>query len=730
MRAVLTVVFAALSVLLAADVRYGGASLPAEGPRRTLARVLGDGAPHPTGTVALAAVRARIAAAFQELGAPVEERVLTACGRYGACARVHQLVARVAGRDSTGVVAWVAHADAVGASGGASDDGAGVAALIEVAKSAVKTGARNDLLFVVLEGEELGLIGAEAFLAGDPRAAEVRVVVNLEARGVRGPALLFQTSRAGGTLVGWATRAMRRPVGSSLFAAVYERMPNDTDLTVFLDHGKAGLNLAFSDGVEAYHTSRDDFAHQEPQSLAHLTESALGAAEALGAADLRTLGPRESVWFDVLGLFVIAWPAPWSLPLATLALLSISLSTLRALRARAVRGSALATSLAAWAGCVAIAALFGGFAKLCLEPPTPWIAHPGGLLYALFALPVFASLGVACALGSRVTVESTALATAIAHGLLGLLLSRLLPAASYLLVVPALVSAASIPLLARRPTVGVALPALAGLLAAALVLRTLYPGLGAVVAPVIPLVSSLFVLPFAPLWALPSRRAVGAATAAVGVSIVAAVALHLARDPFSPDAPRRVNVVHAEEEGAPRAFTAVDPTWGGTPWGEAPREMIAALGPEARERYPFPWMLHKMWLAEAPTLGLPGPEAEVLERTATRARVRLRSRRGAATIIVLAPPESGLASLDLEGSLTPARTSAWGLSPGWRALRLEGFDAAVLSVELRAGTGELIVLDATDGVPPMLAGVVAARPADAVPAQDGDRTVVYRRFKP
>ena len=51
------------------------------------------------------------------------------------------------------------------------------------------------------EGEEDDLLGAEAFVAGDPAAKEVGAVVNLEARGTTGASLMFETSDRSGWIV-------------------------------------------------------------------------------------------------------------------------------------------------------------------------------------------------------------------------------------------------------------------------------------------------------------------------------------------------------------------------------------------------------------------------------------------------------------------------------------------------------------------------------------------------
>src|SRR5437016_3359884 len=88
----------------------------------------------------------------------------------------------------------------------------------------------NEAVRVLLvdDGEEAGLWGADGFVRHDPLAPRVAAVVNLEARGSSGPSLMFETKHVRWPLVA-ALRALPRPVTSSLFAAVYERMPNDTD---------------------------------------------------------------------------------------------------------------------------------------------------------------------------------------------------------------------------------------------------------------------------------------------------------------------------------------------------------------------------------------------------------------------------------------------------------------------------------------------------------------------
>ena len=69
---------------------------------------------------------------------------------------------------------------------------------------------KRPLILLFNEGEEFGLVGARAFLA-DPLSRNVDSLINLEARGVRGPANMFETSRPNAAPVALFARPRRIP---------------------------------------------------------------------------------------------------------------------------------------------------------------------------------------------------------------------------------------------------------------------------------------------------------------------------------------------------------------------------------------------------------------------------------------------------------------------------------------------------------------------------------------
>src|SRR5690606_29869352 len=149
---------------------------------------------------------------------------------------------------------------------------------------------------------------------------------NFEARGTSGPAIMFETAGAPRGMFRDAYARTLQPVTSSLAAAVYERMPNGTDFTVFRRAGMSGLNFAFIGGVENYHTPNDDPAHLSGASLLHQAQQMHAIASYFATAsdaqwsENRPGTAMELVYFDVLALVVVAYPQWLAWPLASLAI--------------------------------------------------------------------------------------------------------------------------------------------------------------------------------------------------------------------------------------------------------------------------------------------------------------------------------------------------------------------------------------------------------------------------
>ncbi|MBL9140235.1 MAG: M28 family peptidase, partial [Phycisphaerae bacterium] len=132
---------------------------------RSIERVVGDRQPRLVNTPAAAAGRERIAALFAEAGVVLEPQSIHLERSRSGAINLTNLVGRIAGTDpSAGAIAVVSHSDSVRVSPGAGDAAAGVVAVAEVAHALKDRPARHDVVVLITDGEEAGLLGAEVFM--------------------------------------------------------------------------------------------------------------------------------------------------------------------------------------------------------------------------------------------------------------------------------------------------------------------------------------------------------------------------------------------------------------------------------------------------------------------------------------------------------------------------------------------------------------------------------------
>ena len=274
--------------------------------------------PHITGSPENARVRDFLVARLTAMGLRVEIQRGTAVRQsprgqnFLAVAQVENIIAILPGRDrSQPAVAAMAHYDSVPFSYGAADDGSGTVAVLETAR-ALASGRRpmRDVIFLITDGEELGLTGAQLFFDDHPLARRIGMVVNAEARGSKGRATMFQTSPGNAALVDlWADHAIS-PSGNSMSDAIYRLLPNDTDLSVSLGKQVAGINAAFVGGHFDYHSTTDSFVTINRGSLQQLGDFVLTTVRALAMAPTLPATDRDATYFDLFGHAVVAYP-PW-----------------------------------------------------------------------------------------------------------------------------------------------------------------------------------------------------------------------------------------------------------------------------------------------------------------------------------------------------------------------------------------------------------------------------------
>ena len=299
--------------------------------------------PHPTGSVANDAVRAHLTGRLRALGFTVRQTAVALpaqarahVAKRGAPAEVAvNIVGLRPGRDPAApAVLLMAHYDSVPGSPGAADDAAGVASALEIARAIRQADQARDLIILLTDGEEAGLVGARGFfgrdrdgvgVADDPLAGRTGVVINMESRGGGGRAMMFETGPGNGNMVALLRRVVGNPAANSLAVKIYELLPNDTDFTPARQRGLPGFNFAFIGDARQYHSPVATPDALEQGALQHLGAQGLDLTRALLTdAALPTPAP-DAVFSDVLGAFVIAYPPAfgWVLVAISLALLVI-----------------------------------------------------------------------------------------------------------------------------------------------------------------------------------------------------------------------------------------------------------------------------------------------------------------------------------------------------------------------------------------------------------------------
>jgi hypothetical protein len=270
-------------------------------------------APRPIGSIAHANVREYIVAQIAQLGlvADVQQSELGAYRDNPRWAmpqdQLHNIAVRVPGTGGGHALMLASHYDSAPDSFGAGDDGAAVASMVYLLAEASRANFTNDLIFLFTDAEENCLCGAQAFMQQHEWAADVRAVLNFEARGTAGKSVMFEATPGYGKLVRLYAEHAQSPATSSLYQSVYELLPNDTDLTVFREHGVLGLNMAFIDAAENYHTANDNIANLDRGTALHQYANMRAMLFALGNANLDELAAPDAIFFDVFGLAVFVY---------------------------------------------------------------------------------------------------------------------------------------------------------------------------------------------------------------------------------------------------------------------------------------------------------------------------------------------------------------------------------------------------------------------------------------
>jgi hypothetical protein len=714
--------------------------------------------PHPLGTVAHDEAHAYIVEQMRALGVNAESHESIAINeRTGYpfhAGTVRNIVGRLKGADNTKAVMIVGHYDSTPNGPGAADDASAVGIVLETL-NALKAGPqlRNDVIFLLTDGEETGLLGAKAFADEADLSKQVGLVMNFEARGVSGPSVMFETGAGNRWVIGEFSKAAPQPVANSLMSDIYKLLPNDTDFSVFKQAGLPGLNFAFIRGAVYYHSMRDNVAALDERSLQHQGAYALALARHFGNLGFetdQTDRQAEAIYFDA-GPFFINYPKSWAIPLSLLIVLVFTALTVIGLKKKrltlsgVVRGflafllTTVVIPLAITGLWFVIAAIHSQY-KALLSGDT---YNSGIYMLGFTALGAAAFLALYNWFGKRIGVQDLAVGAMLLWVVLCVASSLILPGASYLFFWPLLSSLVGLGLtlfLKPQPAHSIrnlssllifSIPAIllfapvVYLLFIALTVSLPGPGVTFLVLVLGLLIPHLALLGSGRKWLAPGLLTVAA------LALIAAGSL---TSGFSEERPKPSTLFYCLDRDAGKAVWAtVD---------RAPDEWTGQFFSAERKNAPLTEYLYKssrpFLQSDAPVQALPPPEVSLLGDTTEggirTVSLRITSHRQAPLVAVYLNPEAKVRSTTVNGkqvdsALLAAHTtpeSAWGMryfAPSKGGINL------VLQLE-SPGPLKMRVVDQSYELPSIPGLVVKDRPGDLIVSMYpvSDSTLVYKSF--
>ncbi|XP_032163418.1 endoplasmic reticulum metallopeptidase 1 isoform X2 [Mustela erminea] len=210
------------------------------------------------------------------------------------------------------------HFDSVANSPGASDDAVSCSVMLEVLRvlSVSSEALHHAVIFLFNGAEENVLQASHGFITQHPWASLIRAFINLEAAGVGGKELVFQTGPENPWLVQAYVSAAKHPFASVVAQEVFQSgiIPSDTDFRIYRDFGNIpGIDLAFIENGYIYHTKYDTADRILTDSIQRAGDNILAVLKYLATSDMLPSSSKyrhgNMVFFDVLGLCVIAYPS-------------------------------------------------------------------------------------------------------------------------------------------------------------------------------------------------------------------------------------------------------------------------------------------------------------------------------------------------------------------------------------------------------------------------------------
>lgn len=362
--------------------------------------------------------------------------------------------------DATGeALMFMGHFDSVPMGQGSSDDGVACATMLEAARyylDKMQNGytLKNDLVFCFVNGEEFNLFGSRAFMnefVGFNNVVErIKFGTNLESRGTAGTLIMFETAKNNYNTVKLFSEINKSAFTCSIATMVYDSMPNGTDFSNFKD-AYQGLNMANINGGENYHTQNDSPENVGRVYLSQQAQMVEAIIERLGSSDLSFLydADESAIFFSYLNLTTVVYDHTTVTVLAVVAIILLAANIILSAiyrkennvgkTAKAVLAvvAALVLSAAVAYACYYIFQLVAVLFGVIDIHMVGTITYSNTAIVVGIALLALASTVIVSHFGCKwlkITRRDLVRAFAYIHAFLGIVVSFVLPDASYLFI--------------------------------------------------------------------------------------------------------------------------------------------------------------------------------------------------------------------------------------------------------------------------------------------------------
>lgn len=278
---------------------------------------------------------------FAAIGYDNDIKNNTKISTYSVSGKIENIYGIVKGSDKNlPALMLLSHYDSQTHGAGAADDGSGVAASLEVLRAIIANGApKRDIIIMFTDGEEMGLLGASAFFdeysaikKGAPNTQNIPnnigYVINMETRGDSGPTYMFETGADNLGLIKAYGAHAKNPNANSFSAAIYNKMPNGTDLTQAIKAGITGLNFAFTGDENSYHTRLSTPEHLNLGSVQNMGDQVFPTA--LYLANSNSFEQKgDAIYSDIIGKKLIYYPISLVWPVSAFMIVILAIAAWR-----------------------------------------------------------------------------------------------------------------------------------------------------------------------------------------------------------------------------------------------------------------------------------------------------------------------------------------------------------------------------------------------------------------